>query len=200
MKSLFAQIQQLTPTLHGWATVEKGICLASYTLALEAEVATEVGTWGGRSAFPILLAMKERGKGKLICIDPWNPDESAKGQGPEDKEWWKEVANHELVYQHFVYHVEKLGLQNYCEIRRMTSDDSAVPAQMDLWHSDGNHGPQAIVDTKRYAPSIRQYGICVLDDLDWNGGYVRQSEKWLLENGFVLLHSLGTGAAYMKIK
>lgn len=167
-------------------------------LALRPKIVTEIGVWGGKSALPIMLAMKENGNGKMICIDPWNPDESAKGQGPEDKEWWKEVANHELVYQHFVYHVDKLGLQTHCEIRRMTSDESAVPSEMSILSVDGNHGPQALVDIKRYAPSVATHGICVLDDLDWSGGHVRQGEKWLLENGFVMLHPLGTGACYLK--
>lgn len=199
--SLFQQIDELIPTLHGWASVEKAVSLASYTLAVKPKVCVEIGTWGGRSAVPILLALKEVGSGKLTCIDPWSPDESTKGQTTEiDKEWWGSVANHELVYQHFQYTVDKFGLRPYCETQRISSEEAHAPPIIDLCHIDGNHGPQAYTDTVKFASNVRQWGICVLDDLDWVGGHVRRAEKWLLENGFIMLHPLGTGAVYLKTK
>lgn len=199
MTSIFQQLDGLLLSLHGWSTFEKGVSLASYTLALNAETCLEVGTWGGKSAFPMLLALKHLGRGKLICVDPWKTEESAKGQTTElDKQWWGDVANHELVYQHFIYHLNKLGLQQFCEVRRMTSDQAEAPKSVCLLHVDGNHGPQALTDVQKFAPAVRQWGICVLDDLDWGGGYVRQAEKWLLENGFIMLHPLGTGAVYLR--
>lgn len=199
MNKVIEQVIQLLPSLHGWASPEKGICLASYAVAIKAKVCCEIGTWGGKAAIPMMLAMRELWSGTVICIDPWRAEESAKGQHTEaDKKWWTEEANHELVYQHFIYHVEKLNLGQYCEIRRMTSDQSDVPAVIDLLHIDGNHDVQALTDTTRFAPAVRLYGICVLDDLDWTGGYVRQAEQWLLANGFIMLHLLGTGAVYMR--
>lgn len=200
MRQLFEQIEQLIPTLHGWCTLEKALTLATLVLARKPHVVVEVGTWGGKSAIPMMLACTHNQSGRVVCIDPWKAEESIKGQELADAEWWSNTANHELVYQHFLYNVDKLGLGQYAEVHRLSSEQAQVPARIDLFHNDGNHGPQALADTMKFAPSIPVGGCCVLDDLDWSGGFVRKSEAWLLENGFVMLHPLGTGAVYHRLK
>lgn len=205
---IYSDILTEIPKLHGWCTEEKAICLANLVLAFKPRTITELGVWGGKSAIPMLMALGQvyenflpEFKGKLICIDPWSPDESVKGQANEaDARWWSEVANHELVYQHFKHTVERLGFDALCEIWRMASNSAAVPICVDLLHVDGNHGPQALADVQKFAPAIPVHGFCVLDDLEWTGGFVRQAETWLLENGFMKIHPLGTGAVYMRVK
>lgn len=201
MKELFQKIEAVEKALDGWGwcSLEKATTLAAYVLALRPECVCEIGTFGGRSAIPMMLACQQLQRGKVICIDPWQPEESVKGQVDElNKKWWGEVANHELVYQRFVHQLEKLNLWKYADVRRITSDAADVPDKLSLFHCDGNHGPQALTDTMKFAANVIPYGICVLDDLDWHGGHVRQAEKWLLENGFTKLHDLGTGAVYLR--
>lgn len=201
MNPIFQQIETEIMPLNGWATFEKAVALYSYTIALKPKLIVEIGTWGGKSAIPMMFGLRENGRGEIICIDPWKADESVKGQTSElDRKWWSDVANHELVYQHFLYMLDKLGLKDVCQVWRQSSDDSTSPCDIDIFHCDGNHGPQAVSDVQRFAPNVVMHGLCVLDDLDWHGGYVRQAEKWLLENGFMLLHPLGTGAVYMRVK
>lgn len=197
---IYEQIKEIVPPLHGWCSVEKAVTLATIVLANKPTTLIECGVWSGRSAIPIMLALRENGIGRLICVDPWSPDESIKGQTGEDKEWWSSVANHELVYQQFVYHVKKLGLEDYCEIHRLPSEKFDPPTTVHLAHIDGNHGPQAYSDTVKISKAIPLWGVCVLDDLDWSGGHVRRSEAWLVEKGFLCLHPLGTGAVYQRTR
>lgn len=206
MIELYDKIRALIPTdpsapqpLHGWAEFPKAIYLASMVLAMKPKIIVEIGVWGGRSFFPMALACQQLGEGYVIGVDPWSPDESAKDQDDANKTWWKEVANHELVYQHFDYHLKKLKLAGITEIHKVKSDDFDPPSSVDLSHIDGNHGPQAIRDIKKMAAVTSRYGLIILDDVSWSGGNVKHGADWLKENGFIELHPLGTGAVYMKI-
>ena len=199
MKELLQQIQALIPTLHGWAEFDKAASLAAYVTAIRPATVIEIGVWGGRSAIPMMMACKRNNFGKVICIDPWKPEESVKGQENElDQKWWGS-QNHEIVFQHFSHTVERLGLSPHCEVWRNSSHDVPVPPAIELFHCDGNHGPQALEDVSRFAPAISVGGLCVLDDLGWTGGHVQKAEAWLLENGFTKLHPLGSGAVYLRM-
>lgn len=198
--NIYAEIEAVHPTLgHGWCDFPKAIGLANLILATKPALVLEIGTWAGKSAIPMLLALKKIGAGKLICIDPWKADASAQGQtNDSDRQWWYD-ADHELIFKTFVADVEKHQLTKFLEIRRMTSHESDVPPELAIVHLDGNHGPDALRDTMKFAPAVKLYGFVVLDDLQWAGGFVKLSEEWLLENGFIRLHELGTGAVYMKV-
>ena len=198
---LYNKISNLIPKLHGWCDVPKAISLANLVLASKPAVIVEIGAWGGRSVIPMALACKQNGWGTVICIDPWDATASASGQTSEvDKEWWANVVNHELVYQHFLYNIKELKLETIIEIHRIRSADCEPPPRIDLLHVDGNHGPESCADTMRYAPKIDVGGFCVLDDLHWTGGYVEKSAEWLKANGFIELHPVGTGAVYLRTK
>lgn len=194
------QIQGLLPSLHGWCTAEKASALLELVKQVKPNLVVEIGTWGGKSLFPMLLALKENGSGRAICIDPWSPQASADGQtDPDSEKWWSE-QNHEVVYQSFLYHLRKLGLESVCEIHREKSGDMAPPENVDILHLDGNHGPEALEDAERFAPNVKLGGYCVLDDLDWAGGYVRLAEKFIKSIGFTHLRTLGTGAIYQRVE
>lgn len=201
MTPLFRQIEGLLKTVpDGWCDVPKAITLAAYTTALKADTILEIGVFGGRSAFPMMEACKHKDSGLVICVDPWSIPASVEGQVAKvDTDWWGTV-NHELVYQRFVSNVVRLRLEKFCEIHRMKSCDFAPPKRpIDIAHIDGNHGPDAVLDTRKYAPLVRSEGLVVLDDLNWNGGHVGMAAEWLTNNGFIHLHPLGTGAVYMKL-
>lgn len=198
LKSLYAQIIESNPKLHGWATIEKAITLANLIVATRPKVVLEIGVWGGRSFIPMALACKRIGHGTVIGVDPWDASISAAGQVTEpDKKWWSE-QNHELVYQSFLYHLNRFDLGRWSEIHRMRSDDFNGLTELNLLHLDGNHGPQAVTDIKHFGPMISDCGLCVLDDTNWTGESVANAGQWLLDNGFVELHPLGTGKVYMK--
>jgi hypothetical protein len=195
----YTELTQLMPTLHGWCSLEKAITLYNIVRAVRPNIVVEIGVWGGRSFFPMAMALKENHQGTIIGIDPWSTEASAEGQTTNsDHQWWQEVANHELVYQHFMHQLDKLGLNGVSEIHRAKSEKIDLPMGIGLLHLDGNHGPQAYDETVRLAPRVIQHGFVVLDDLTWSGGHVQRAADWMKENGFLELHHLGTGAVYLK--
>lgn len=194
------EIIDLIPKIPGWCDVPKAITLYNLVLATGAKTIIEIGVFGGRSAIPMMAACKKIGKGTVHCVDPWSAQASVEGQVQEvDRQWWSSL-NHDDIYNGFVDVVSRFGLSSHCSIHRMKSEDFVPPRfDPDIVHVDGNHGPDALKDTIKYASLVKSGGYVVLDDLNWAGGYVGQSAKWLLENGFIQLHPLGTGAMFYKL-
>ena len=199
MTNLFSQISELTPNLHGWATVEKAITLASAVIALRPEIVLEVGIWGGRSILPMGLACKELGRGKVIGVDPWSAVASIQGQVPANAQWWGSQAQHDQVYFDFMEKRGTLGLNDVIAVERMTSDYFEPPKTINLVHIDGNHGPQAIKDAQKFGPLIPVGGLMILDDLQWEGGNVLKAMDCLRLMGFVELYPLETGVVLQRI-
>lgn len=188
-----------TNVRHGWCSVAKAHTLAAAVLALRPDVSLEIGIWGGRSFIPMAMAHKEIGKGIVIGVDPWSPTASVEGQVHEaDRKHWSS-ADHEGVYRDFMGHIERLGLGGCVRILRSKSDDVPPQEGIGLYHSDGNHGPQAIKDVERFAPKVRSGGLAFLDDLGWSGNYVLESSKKLLSFGFSELYKMDTGAMYQRV-
>lgn len=191
---------ELNPKLCGWCTLDKAITLYNLVLATQPDVIVEIGVYGGRSAIPMMFGCRENGKGIVHCVDPWDAEASKLGQVTDvDKEWWGKL-DHEMIYQSFLKHLRAANLENQCKIHRKTSRDFDAPPKIDILHTDGNHGPDAISDTLKFSPNVKTGGYVVLDDLGWSGGHVQKSAAWLKENGFLELHPLGTGALFRRMR
>lgn len=188
-------------TMHGWTTPGKAKELYELTLRIKPKVAMEIGVFGGRGTIAVALALKQLGTGKIIAIDPWDAGESAKGQvEPQGEKWWQD-QDHEAVYQSFVWHVARQGVKDFVDVQRITSDEVACPAEIGLLIIDGNHGEQAIADAKKFAPAVPLGGYCLLDDLDWAGGYVRRAEEFIKSIGFVFIRLIdGQTGIYQRVE
>jgi hypothetical protein len=184
---------------HGWCSVPKAHTLAAAVLALRPDVSVEIGIWGGRSFIPIAMAHKEIGRGVAIGIDPWSPQASVEGQVQEaDRLHWS-TADHEVVYQDFMSHINRLGLGGCVRILRSKSDDVQVPEGIGLLSIDGNHAEAAIRDVHRFAPKVRVGGVVYMDDLDWSTGCVRKAFNDILKMGFHELYKMETGAFLQRV-
>lgn len=182
-------IESLLPSLDGWCSQGKAHTLASIIVATRPDVALEVGTYAGRSAIPMALAMKYVGKGTLIGVDPYSPQESAKSENSVNSEWWLRL-DHNAILEKFKLQITRLGLQNIIRIERMTSDQYVPQLGIGLLHIDGSHGEQAIRDAQRYCPCVKLGGFVVLDDIHWladNRMAVAEAAEWMESNGFVKL-------------
>jgi len=199
--NLFARIAELTPTLPGWATPEKCQLLASTVFALRPETSVIIGVFGGRDTFALALTHKEIGRGRVMAIDPWVAAASVQGQdNPKDREWWSDNKMHEDVYQGFLQKRGELGLNDVIEVKRMISDYADPPKRIDgALIVDGNHGPTAIRDVDRFAPSVVSGAFLLLDDLDWHGGNVRKAREHVLDMNFRSLFTIDTSEWFQKM-
>ena len=87
-----------------------------------------------------------------------------------------------------------------CAVVAARTCDAVVPAVIDMLHLDANHGPQAVEDVKRWAPSIREGGLLIINDLGWAGGHVQRARDVAIELGFVEQYPLGTGCVMQRVK
>jgi predicted O-methyltransferase YrrM len=201
---LFARIAALYPDDHkqsrlgGWCELDKALTLASLVVALRPKVSLEIGVWTGASAIPMAMAHHAIDFGALIAIDPWDPRVSIENEVAANVEWWGQ-QDHEAVYQKFLAELRGSRAQNYCTVQRRRSDDAMFPQVLDLIHIDGSHTMQAVKDVERYATRVRVGGVCVMDDIKWDGGGVTAACARLKELNFVELYPLGTGAVFQRV-
>ena len=161
------------PIIEGWMTAQKGMVLADLVVKNRPQLCVESGTFGGRSAFAIALALRENASGLLYTIDPWSIEACTEGDiGEENKKWWTENVNLEDIYQGFVEAVLDLGLTKQCRWIRAKSETAAkmfMDGAIDLCHVDSNHSELVScreVDT--WARKIARKGFWVWDDSNWS--------------------------------
>lgn len=197
--NIFETIESNLPNMDGWCSVEKGKVLAMLVLATKPAVCVEIGVWGGRSALPVALALRQNGSGKLIAIDSWSPQASVEGYDKANSDWWKE-QDHEAIYQKFLNTISRHQVGGFVEVVRSKSDDYALQTECQYLHVDGQHTIQALNDVERYATKVSLHGIVVMDDIEWSGGGVAKAVERLKEIGFQELFKLGTGAVFQRTK
>lgn len=201
MRKLLEDIERTLPEGGDWCSLEKATSLATLVVGLRPKLVVEIGVWMGGSLVPMLLAMKylrdELGDpgmtgARVVAIDPWSPDASAAGQNDVNRAWWGNV-DHEAAYQRFRDRLVTYRLGDLCAVLRMTSTAAPAFAPIDLLHVDGNHADQAYRDVEKFCPHVRVGGICVLDDVAWDGGHVARGLSLAKELGFSPLYDLAPG-------
>lgn len=197
---LFSEIETAFPHITGWCSLERAQELAAMIVALRPHHSVCVGVWGGKETIPMAMAHRAIGIGKVFAVDPWQASASIEGQDAANVAWWGEQQKHDQVYGLFMARVTELGLQDWVDVRRARSNEVASPQSVGVEVIDGNHGPQAVDDVRRFAPHVAVGGFLYLDDLKWTGGHVEQAETMALMLGFRRLHARDTGAFYQRIR
>lgn len=194
MKDLFATIAQTIPNMNGWATLEKAQSLAALVLATRPKVVCEIGTYAGRSFLPMAMACKYLNHGHCIGIDPYDPIASSENESEENSRWWRKL-DHSLILNEFNRHIDHFGLRPCVTLHQKRSNDVEPPEQIDIFHCDGSHAEQALIDVQRFAPKVVSGGYVILDDLHWSSNAVSGAADWLLRNGFEMKYSVVKPAA-----
>lgn len=194
MSDLHAHISHALGIIKdGWCSDSKAHCLAVTVATLCPDITVEIGVFAGRSAFPMAIAHKVIGHGKVIGIDPYSVDAAVSGQEGDHKEWWANSSNLNGIHDQIVANIALFELSEYFTLIRAKSDDVKPPERIDLLHLDGNHSDQAVRDVARFAPHIRFGGICICDDIAWPGGGVTRAVEHLMVMGFRQLYTLDGG-------
>ena len=199
MNELLKKISEALKTIgEGWTSPEKANCIAAMVVALRPRVSLEIGTWYGKGLVTLGLAHQFIGYGRAYGVDPYRAEESIKGQiHKDDQKYWGNV-NHEQAYQACLKHINDFGIQNTAKLIRQSSDEFQITERIGLLRVDGNHGPQALRDVRRYAPMVEYGGLIILDDLHWSGLAVEQAADWLKSNKWRQLYELEDGAVFQR--
>jgi len=204
LKAIFAEVETTLPEGGDWCSLEKALSLVTLIVGLRPSMVVELGVWMGGSAIPIAIALRHLGFGKLLAVDAWAREASVAGQENANAQWWGETigaSGHNRAFETFVGRLKKHGIRKAsCMVRRQRTDEAEVPAMIDILHHDANHGPQAVADIERWAPSVRVGGVLVIDDLNWEGGHVQRARDVAIEMGFVELYKLGTGCVMQRVR
>lgn len=183
-RKLFSLISTTIPTMDGWTSLPKACALASLTLAIKPISACEIGIWAGRSLLPVAMAMKTIGSGIITGIDPYSPQESAKGEFGENEKWWA-AQDHLAIKEKFTHFVLRFDLGKHVRHIHKPSDEVDLKGfKFELLHIDGSHTDQAVRDAERFGALVPIGGVAVLDDLNWVGGGVLRAIDTLEELGF----------------
>lgn len=215
MKEKFQIYEGLEPkirelqALPGWASHGRCMQLANMVLTKGVNLAVEIGVFGGRATIAMALAQKALGrKGKTFAIDPWDAIASSEGQTGVNKKWWSDQRMHERVYGEFSNAVKEFEVEDYVHVIRKKSDEVELTEltafnpnePIGLLVIDGNHGPQAIKDVRKFANTVKNDGgIIYMDDMNWGAGGVHKAAEELVSAfGFQPLMIEGTGMYFMR--
>ena len=167
-------VRSVPTDFGGGASAAKVLAISDLMIRFDVHDAVEIGVYRGRFLLPIAEALRFRGAGRVIGIDPWSAAEALQRDdhevGPVVNEF---VRAHpwEDIYESLVARIDKRGLGSHVELMRMTSRDAAerIPDRsVGLVHVDGNHDPDAVeLDVRLYEPKLRPGGLLVLDDTLW---------------------------------
>jgi len=151
------------------------------------DLSVEIGVFQGRGLCTLATAHKILGIGKVIGIDPYVPNpEPENGQAFGD----------EAMYQQCLKYIEELGLQDYAEIIRQSSDDVIPPPRISILRVDGKHGYQSMIDVIRFGDAMVPGGALFLDDDAWAGA--EGATDWLRAHYWIRRQGMDTGSVWEK--
>lgn len=127
----------------------------------------EVGSWLGKSAAYMAVAIENSGKQiEFVCVDPWEDG----GPDLRDTSFYKDLGVHQ-VYDVFLKNVRPV--LHRIKAMRMTSVEAArfmTDESVDFLMLDGDHSLDAMrADLTAWMPKMRKGGIISGDDYTWPG-------------------------------
>lgn len=158
----------------GGASVLKALVLADLILERPVLRMVEIGVYRGRLLLPLALAMKRRGTGEVVGIDPYSAVEAEQHDEHNrsiDLRQWPHSIEWDCLYEEVQQNIRRLDVETCCRMIRGNSSDVATtfpPNSIDLLHIDGNHDRAAVLrDVELYLPRVSPGGYVVLDDATW---------------------------------
>ena len=179
-KSIFNEICEINSKIEidfgGGSMLSKTYLMAYLIRSLSLEVYVEIGVYKGRSLFPAAAAVYKN-KGRAFGIDPYSVSDAYENEAPtniqEAVNQFLDATDFEGLYNDVLRYKESVDFGDCVKIIREASQD-AVDYFIDkkiaigMLHIDGNHDSKFVkMDADYYYPLIKEGGIIVFDDIDW---------------------------------
>jgi GR25 family glycosyltransferase involved in LPS biosynthesis/predicted O-methyltransferase YrrM len=175
----------------GWCDLQMGNRLMDFINQHKPQLCVEIGTFGGSTTYPLLLALKYQGNGRFFTIDAWDNREAIKGLSDIDPNylWWQQ-QNLQLVYERFLHSITNVNLKKWCHVLRMSSQKAVsqfADESIDLLYLDGNFScAGSLDDVTRYFPKVKRGGYIWLNNAAMAAklpsvAYLMQQAIWLRE-------------------
>jgi len=157
----------------GGCSIEKAFIMAEYMILENITYSVEIGVYKGRSFFPQALTHKVT-NGKIIGIDPYLKEAAREKDLQKNAALMidKLIDNWDTIetYISNLQRITNLQLGNNAFIIRDKSENVVkyLSDNIELIHIDGNHDVDYVTkDISLYLPKIKQNGIIIMDDTDW---------------------------------
>jgi len=197
-----AQLLKLNeePPVEGWLTHEKACVLFRLVEEWKPELCVEVGSFAGKAAMAVAMALKSLGKGIIFGIDPWVTSAAIEGTNtPEDNDWWENVPWDRIVREYYDRMQQFELLPFTTHFRRYDTDclHFFPSGSIQFIHLDANHSAEISVRiVNSWWPKIADGGIIVMDDIKWDGQ--SKAAALLTELGCETIKEYDTYAVYRK--
>ncbi|MBU3112294.1 class I SAM-dependent methyltransferase [Clostridium lacusfryxellense] len=165
---------QFSQDFGGGSLLSKCYIMAYLASSYKLKNYVEIGVYKGRSLFSVAPAFQDN-NGKAYGIDPYVLVEAKEFDLEENFKntvnTFLEGLDFEEIYKNVIINTEKFNLSNVVEIIRKTSLEATSyfkNIEIDMLHIDGNHDTEHVrEDINNYAPLMRECGIIVFDDINW---------------------------------
>ncbi len=157
------------PRIRGWCNTLKANHLMDFIYTHQPEVCVEIGTFGGSTTFPLILAMQYLNKGHLYTIDAWDRDAALEGMNIKDLNysWWSQVDFLHARNTFFRW-LKAKRLHKQCTILESLSQkavDQFEDGSIDMLYIDGNSSKlPALQDVIAYFPKVKENGFIWVND------------------------------------
>ncbi len=164
------EIQALTAPIQGWLNPEAGAAMYNFVRNhAEGGVVVEIGSWKGLSTVWLGCGVKDRGHGRVYCVDTW--------QGSDEPEHTRLLQGYgeNQLYDEFMANMENVGLSDFIVPIKMTSLEAAGKWEegpsIGFLHIDAGHEYKYVrEDFEIWSPFVKPGGFVVFDDVpNWPG-------------------------------
>lgn len=186
----------------GWCSNKKANKIINYVIEacsdLHNPVCVEIGVYGGKSLFPIGVALQYLNKGEVYAIDPWVNSDAIIGYSGVHYDFWSSTPLATTIYEIFLSGLEALQIKNLVKIIKTTSDNAPNIENISVLHIDGQHTDQIIRDINKYATAVVNNGYCFVDDVEWSED-TKKSIGLMKSLGFIQIDEVDGCFIYKKI-
>lgn len=170
---LKSRVRGVLPYVEGWCTEEKAFSFIDLVLEVKPDVYVDIGSFAGRSVFPVASALKFLNHGVIYAVDAWDKLECIRYydpvQDPLNLEYWSKV-NLNYILSVYLTLIRKYELEDYVITLKMTSEKavSEIDKPIDILYLDGNHSQEvSTLDVMLYLPKVRKGGYIWMNDCLW---------------------------------